>query len=128
MRVLVDAHAILWFVWDHESLTAKARTVMEDAASDLLLSAGTLWEIAIKVGLRKLNLTKPYELFMEDAIADNDLTILPISLAHATALTTLPLHHRDPFDRLLIAQALAEHVPIVSCDPAFDAYPITRIW
>jgi len=128
MRVLLDAHALIWFVWGHDNLSAKAQAVMADGSNDLLLSMGTLWEIAIKVGLRKLKLADPYELFMERAVVDNELTILPISIKHAAAVADLPLHHRDPFDRLLVAQALVEQVPILSGDAALDAYPIVRLW
>ena len=94
----------------------------------MLLSAGTLWEIAIKVGLNKLQITEPYDVFMEKAILDNDLTVLPISLQHATTVVSLPLCHRDPFDRMLVAQAMVEQVPIISSDVALDTYLIARIW
>ncbi|HUT95951.1 MAG TPA: type II toxin-antitoxin system VapC family toxin [Thermoguttaceae bacterium] len=128
MRALLDAHAILWFIWGHGNLSAKAQAIMADGSNDLLLSAGTLWEIAIKVGLGKLQIAEPYEVFMDKAILDNDLSVLPISVKHAATLSTLPLHHRDPFDRLLVAQAMVEQIPIVSGDPALDAYPVARLW
>jgi PIN domain nuclease of toxin-antitoxin system len=126
--LLLDAHALLWFLWGHGNLSAKAQAMMADGANDLLLSAGTLWEIAIKVGLGKLQLAESYEVFMDKAILDNELSILPISVKHAATVSTLPLHHRDPFDRLLVAQAMVEQIPIVSRDPALDAYPVARLW
>lgn len=128
MTLLLDAHALLWFIRADPRLSATARNLMSDPNNDLLLSTGTIWEIAIKVGLRKFTLAEPYDVFIRDAIADNDLTVLQISVEHAAAFTTLPLHHRDPFDRLLVAQALVEGLPLVSADPALDAYPITRLW
>ena len=73
-------------------------------------------------------MTRPLDAFFEDAMEHNEFTILPITLAHASVLSSLPLHHRDPFDRMLIAQAIAEDVPIVSADAAFDAYPVERLW
>jgi len=128
MKLLLDTHALLWFVWDHANLSENARNLMNDPDNELLLSTGTIWEIAIKVGLNKLTLAEPYEDFMNRAIADNDLTVLETSVRHAAVLTTLPFHHRDPFDRMIIAQAIAEEIAIVSSDAAFDAYPVTRLW
>jgi len=128
MRLLLDTHALLWFMWEHVNLSENARTLMSDPDNDLLLSTGTLWEIAIKVGLKKLTLAEPYEDFMNRAIADNDLKVLEINVQHAAALTTLPLYHRDPFDRLLVIQAMVEEIPLVSNDPALDAYSVRRLW
>jgi PIN domain nuclease of toxin-antitoxin system len=128
MKLLLDTHALLWFVWDHANLSENARNLMNDPDNELLLSTGTIWEIAIKVGLNKLTLAEPYEDFMNRAIADNDLTVLETSVKHAAMLTTLPFHHRDPFDRLIIAQAIAEGIIVVSGDTVFDAYPVTRLW
>jgi PIN domain nuclease of toxin-antitoxin system len=101
---------------------------MRSPDSELLLSTATYWEIAIKLSLNKLRLADPYEEFMNRAIADNDLTVLPITVKHAAAVAVLPFHHRDPFDRLLVAQAMVEQVPILSNDALFDAYSITRLW
>ena len=128
MKLLLDTHALLWFVWDHANLSENARNLMNDPDNELLLSTGTIWEIAIKVGLNKLTLAEPYEDFMNRAIADNDLAVLETSVKHAAVLTTLPFHHRDPFDRLIIAQAMVEGIAVVSGDAAFDAYPVTRLW
>ena len=128
MKLLLDTHALLWFVWDHAHLSENARNLMNDPDNELLLSTGTIWEIAIKVGLNKLTLAEPYEDFMNHAIADNNLTVLETSVKHAAVLTTLPFHHRDPFDRLIIAQAITEEIAVVSGDTAFDAYPVTRVW
>jgi PIN domain nuclease of toxin-antitoxin system len=101
---------------------------MSDPGNELLLSIASLWEIAIKVSLKKLNFIESYNTYMQRVIKQNSLKILPISLTHANALTSLQFHHRDPFDRLLIAQAMVENLPILSADILFDKYPITRIW
>jgi PIN domain nuclease of toxin-antitoxin system len=127
MRLLLDTHALLWFVWNHPSLSATARTLMSDPANTLLLSAATIWEIAIKVRVGKLTLADPYEVFMNQAVATTRLTVLPIEIRHAAGLTALPFQHRDPFDRLLIAQAQVEQVPLLSADTVFDRYGVSRL-
>src|SRR5579872_5414533 len=105
MRLLLDSHALLWFVWNHANLSATARTLITNPKNTLLLSAASIWEIAIKVSIGKLTLADPYDVFMSQAISTTGLTILPIEVRHAAVLTTLPFHHRDPFDRMLVAQA-----------------------
>ena len=102
--------------------------MIADANNDIEISPASYWEIAIKIRLGKYSLPERYEVFIEREIANNDFRILPIIPKHTAALTTMPLHHRDPFDRLLIAQAIVEAIPIVSADPKFDAYPIKRLW
>lgn len=93
-----------------------------------MVSPASYWEIAIKISVKKYALSEPYEGFMRKAIDLNGFTYLHIEPRHTAALTILPYHHRDPFDRLLIAQAMVDGLPIVSSDTAFDAYPITRLW
>src|SRR5437764_14444736 len=114
MNALVDSHAFLWFIWNDAKLSAGARTFMTDPNHDLFLSAGGLWEIAIKVGLGKLKLADPLDVFMARELATNDIELLPIAVTHGAALVSLPLHHRDPFDRLLVAHAIVEKWPIIS--------------
>lgn len=128
MRLLLDSHAFLWFVLNDPQLSAAAQGLINDPANDVLISPASYWEIAIKVGLGKLNLHASYDDFMRRGIVGNDFDILPIEPRHTSLLTTLPLHHRDPFDRLLIAQALVDGIPIVSADAAFDPYGVVRIW
>ena len=128
MNGLVDSQAFLWFVGNRSKLSAPARAFMADPNNDLFLSAGSLWEIAIKIGIGKLSLSEPYDVFMARELAQNDVEILPITAAHGTALVPLPFHHGDPFDRLLVAQAVVEQWPIVSGDPVLDSYSIQRIW
>ena len=107
-RHLLDTHSFLWFVPDDPKLSAPAKGVIIDPANDIPISPATYWEMAIKVGKRKLDLQVPYDEFMDRGIIGNDFEILPIEVRHASALTSLPFHHKDPFDRLLIAQALVE--------------------
>jgi PIN domain nuclease of toxin-antitoxin system len=126
--VLLDTHAMIWFFQDDPQLSLRARTLLEDPLVHKRVSIATCWEIAIKVGLGKLNLGAPTRPYLERAIAVNNFALLPISLDHATAVEGLPLHHKDPFDRLLIAQAILEGIPIVSIDLAFDPYAVQRIW
>jgi PIN domain nuclease of toxin-antitoxin system len=128
MRVLLDTHAFLWFILDDPQLSAAAKAVIEDPANDVEVSPASYWEIAIKIKLDKYRLPQPYQSFMESQIAANDFHILHIEPRHTAQLTTMDLHHKDPFDRLLIAQAMAEQIPIVSGDADFDPYPIRRLW
>lgn len=128
MRVLLDTHTFLWFVLGDSKLSGTAKRQIEDQQSDKLLSPASYWEIAIKISLGKYTLPQPYEQFIRKAIGDNGFIILPVELRHTAALTNLPFHHRDPFDRLIIAQAMVEQISVISGDSVFDAYPITRIW
>ena len=109
-------------------LGARAAVELRNLNNQPLPSAGTLWEMSIKVGLGKLTLSLPYRQWMAKAIADVGLAILPITVDYADVQATLPHHHRDPFDRLLVAQAIVEGIPVVSADPQLDAFGITRIW
>jgi PIN domain nuclease of toxin-antitoxin system len=127
-RLLLDTHALLWYVLNDPQLSATARALIDDPAQDVLVSPASYWEIAIKLSIGKYTLAVPYEDFMRQAIDGNDFEILPIEPRHTAALVTMPYHHRDPFDRLLIAQALVENLPIVSIDTAFDPYGVTRLW
>ena len=126
--MLLDTHTLIWFLQDDPRLSRQAKMLIEDPGNRKLVSVATCWEIAIKVGLRKLHLGAPTRPYLERMIALNHLELLPISLEHATAVEGLPQHHKDPFDRLLIAQALVEGIPILSADGAFDAYAVQRIW
>jgi PIN domain nuclease of toxin-antitoxin system len=109
-------------------LSSKARQSIEDATNVKFVSAASIWEIAIKVSLGILTLAKSFDLFIPTQLRHNGFTVLPIEVAHCAAISTLPFHHRDPFDRLLIAQSLTEGIPVVGMDTAFDAYAVQRIW
>ena len=127
-RLLLDSHAVLWFVWDDSQLSAPAKALIEDADNQKLVSIASCWEIAIKVGLGKLNLGESSQSFLPREIARNNFELPPISLTHATMVEQLAPHHRDPFDRLLVAQAMTEGVSLVSADSTFDRYGIPRLW
>jgi PIN domain nuclease of toxin-antitoxin system len=128
MKMLLDTHAFLWFVLNDQQLSATARAHIVDSENDVLISPASYWELAIKVSLGKYTLSRSIDEFLDAGIAGNDFTILPILPAHRALVSTLPFHHRDRFDRLLVAQAIVEGVPIVSGDPALDAYQVTRLW
>jgi PIN domain nuclease of toxin-antitoxin system len=128
VRLLLDTHAFLWFVWDDPQLSATAKSAIEDAANQKLLSIASCWEIAIKAGNGKLSLGAAANAFLPRELARNSFDLLDITLTHATAVETLPQHHKDPFDRLLVVQAQLEGMSLVSVDTAFDAYKIARIW
>lgn len=128
MKLLVDAHTLIWAVDDPSKLGPQAVTALQDPANDLLLSAGTIWEIAIKVGLKKLSLSMPYKQWVTKAMADLGMTVLPITVEYADVQAGLPNHHRDPFDRMLVAQSQVENIHLVSADPVFDQYGINRLW
>lgn len=113
---------------DHPNLSQYAASLIEDSDNEVFISVATLWEIAIKVSLGKLHLAKPFEQLIPDQLQKNDFTLLPIEVFHLTQVITLPQYHRDPFDRLMIAQSLVEDIPILSRDSKFDAYNLKRLW
>jgi PIN domain nuclease of toxin-antitoxin system len=126
--LLIDSHALLWFVWDDSNLSPTAKALLEDPANQKLVSMATCWEIAIKVGMKKLDLGEPATTFLPRELASNKFDLLGIELAHATFVERLPPHHKDPFDRMLVAQAIIEKLPLVSADAAFDQYGVIRLW
>lgn len=128
MNILLDTHAFLWFVNDDPLLSKPAKRLIEDESSQPFLSAASLWEIAIKMSLGKLNLKQPYEVFIPQQLALNGIGILNITMEHTAAIANLPFHHRDPFDRLLVVQSKIENMPLVSADHLVDMYGITRVW
>jgi PIN domain nuclease of toxin-antitoxin system len=128
VKLLLDTHALLWFLLDDPRLSANGRSLIEDPGNDLLISPASLWEIAIKISLGKYTLKEDFGSFVQEQMKENELTLLPIKVEHAAQVAALPFHHRDPFDRLLIAQAMVEKSPLVSSDKAFDAYPVVRMW
>lgn len=128
MRLLLDTHTLLWSAENDAQLSGPAAALILDPANEKLVSPASYWEIAIKISRGKYALSKPYEDFMHEAIDMNGFGYLHIEPRHTATLTTLPFHHRDPFDRLLVAQAMVEGIPIVSCDATLDSYGITRLW
>jgi PIN domain nuclease of toxin-antitoxin system len=128
MRLLLDTHTFLWFVLKDSRLSRLADGLIVDPLNDIHISPASYWEIAIKVGKKKLDLLASYDDFMKQGIVGNDFTILPIETKHTSSLTTMATHHKDPFDRLIIAQALVERIPVISEDTAFDHYGVARLW
>ncbi|MBX7073259.1 MAG: type II toxin-antitoxin system VapC family toxin [Pirellulales bacterium] len=128
MRVLLDTHTFLWAGLNSPKLSEHARAIFDDPAAQVSVSVVSLWEIAIKLGKGTLNLSEPFEPFVNRVLQELVVDRLPIKMPHLNCLTSLPYHHRDPFDRLLIAQALAEGVPLLSADAELDAYGLQRIW
>lgn len=128
MRLLLDTHSFLWFIGGSASLSPTARTFIEDVDNQPLLSMASLWEMAIKLSIGKLSLGKPFERLIPEQMRLNGIELLQIEIPHIIVVTKLPFHHCDPFDRLLIAQAMVEQISIVSSDPAFDSYSIKRLW
>ena len=128
MKTIIDTHALIWAVDDPERLGSKARAIINDSMNEILFSSGSIWELAIKIGLGKLTLSLPFPTWMNQAVTDLSLAILPITIECADAQSRLDNHHRDPFDRLLIAHALVMSAPLISSDSIFDHYGIDRIW
>jgi PIN domain nuclease of toxin-antitoxin system len=126
MTLLLDTQAFLWWVGDDPRLSSRARRAI--AATPCLLSVASCWEMAIKASLGKLEIPRPIERFLQEQIEVNGFSLLPASLEHVADVAELPFHHRDPFDRLLAAQARHEELAIVSSDPVFRKYGVKRVW
>lgn len=128
MRLLLDTHAFLWFSEGSSNLSLTARTLIEDENNQSFLSVVSLWEIAIKVGIGKLKIGMTFDEFVQRQVYENAIDLLEIQPKHLDALAQLPFHHKDPFDRLLIAQSLTEPMPVVTRDSAFRDYHVSLIW
>lgn len=132
MKALLDTHTFLWWITDNPQLSPRARDLIADSANDVYLSAVSGWEIAIKAQLGKLrlpeNVLQTIPQFVMTQLALNAIRVLPLQIHHALHVYTLPLHHRDPFDRLLIAQSQLENLPLVTADTILNAYDVSIIW
>ena len=128
MKALLDTHVFLWWINDDPRLSDAARELIGNGESALFLSAASGWEIAIKMRLGRLEVQGDPEHFIFEQLALNDITVLPISMNHAFRTATLPDHHRDPFDRMLVAQSQIEQLPIVTSDPLITRYAVDVIW
>lgn len=128
MKLLLDTHAFIW--WDSEParLSARALAMCQDRDNELLVSVASAWEMQIKQQLGKLTLALPLAEIFANQERTNQISILTVTLAHVLAISTLPQHHRDPFDRLIIAQALAEDASLVTHDATMAQYPVTILW
>ncbi|MEL6460606.1 MAG: type II toxin-antitoxin system VapC family toxin [Cyanobacteria bacterium J06621_15] len=128
MNILLDTHVFIWSTANPERLSQTVTNLLTDTNNTWIVSIASVWEMQIKVQLGKLNLNSTLPELIDNQQQVNNLQILPIDLAHIYALNNLPSHHKDPFDRLLIAQSIVEQIPIASIDEVFDSYPIQRLW
>jgi PIN domain nuclease of toxin-antitoxin system len=130
VRLLLDTHAMYWYIENNPQLSGPARALIQDASNEVLISPASYWEIAIKVSLGKWRLNRPYEEFIDIGLNPYGFQVLPILPKHTAGLVGLPFPpgHKDPFDRLLVAQVLTEQIAIVSADWALDAYGVSRLW
>ncbi len=126
MKVLLDTHTFIWAITDERRLSPRARSLI--ASSELWWSVVSLWEAIQKAQVGKLSLQLPAGPFLTGELSSNHVRLLPVSLSHVLRIEELPLHHRDPFDRLLIAQSIEEGWPIITADPWFARYPVDVIW
>lgn len=128
LRILLDTHVLLWLTNDTSKLPAHVISLCEDETNSLFISIASFWELAIKISLGKIALADNAIEQLQAWCADNAISILPIEINHCIRLQTLPFHHRDPFDRLLIAQAKCEKLSVISADEHFPAYEVDVIW
>lgn len=128
MHLLLDTHVFLWWTDDNPALSDNARQAIADENNECFLSIASCWEMAIKAGLGKLRLSSSVERFVADQVPVNGFQLLSLDFRHVTAVEGLPFHHRDPFDRLLVAQALAENLTLVTADPLLLNYGISVLW
>lgn len=128
MALLLDTHVFLWFINDDPRLSPSAAERIGDPAERVLVSVASLWEIVIKLGTGKLVLDRPPVELWPESLTTNHFEALLVTSEHVLAISPLPLYHRDPFDRLLIAQSIVEKLDLVSADSVFDRYPVQRVW
>ena len=131
MKYLLDTHAFLWFVRGDQALSTESQELIANPNSLIYPSVASIWEMAIKASREKLAVPSPFHTFVAGELADNDFALLSISIEHGEIVASLPFPksgHRDPFDRLIVAQSLCENLPVITKDPAFDNYPIQRVW
>jgi len=127
MKALLDTHTFLWAISDDGRLSRRAQQTFI-GPNDLWLSVASIWEILIKAKAGKLPLPEPLGSYLIKKLGENRIEVLPIKLDHVLRIETLAVHHRDPFDRILIAQSIEEKLPLVTADPIFERYPIDLIW
>ena len=128
MRLLLDTHAFLWFLANDRSLSATALQAIANPPNDVFVSTASAWEIAIKASSGKLTLVRPFASIFPQQLAQNNLDLLPIETDHLAGLFSLPSIHRDPFDRLLVAQAIVEGMTLVTADAHLAGYPVPILW
>ncbi len=128
MKILLDTHTFLWWIEDDPQLSDVARATIADGSHELFFSAASGWEIAIKSQIGKLRLPENLDQFITEQLYRNNFTVLPIQLSHTLHVHALPLLHRDPFDRILVAQSSVEEMPILTIDPQIAQYNVQTLW
>lgn len=128
MQYLIDTHTLIWSAEHDPRFSRKAEAIFFDDDNKIYVSVASFCEMAIKINLGKLQLEDPLSVFIEQFVLKNDIIVLPVYAEHTLPLVHLPPHHKDPFDRIIIAQAMTHNMPVISKDDVFDLYPITRIW
>lgn len=128
MKLLLDTHTFLWFIEGNPNLSDAARNLIEEQENQRFLSVGSLWEMSIKASINKLELGITFTELVKRQVYGNAIELLEIQPEHLDELAKLPFYHKDPFDRLIIAQSLAEDIPVITRDSAFESYPITVLW
>lgn len=128
MKLLLDTHAFLWAITDDAKLSPLARKNFLASDNELFLSVASVWEVITKVQVGKMDLPAPAGIYLKREIVKNNIQILPILMSHVLRLEQLPLHHRDPFDRIMVAQAIEEGVPILTADPLMKNYVAATFW
>lgn len=128
MNLLLDTHAFLWHINGDEKMSVYARQLIADSNNQCYLSFASLWEMSIKSSLGKLTIPLPIEQLYREYVLANHIKLLEFNVKHLQIIHDLPFHHNDPFDRIIIAQAMVEHMPIIGCDSAFKAYNIQCLW
>ena len=128
MKCLLDTHVLLWILSDDKRLSVNAKNKFLDPKNMIYLSVASIWEMSIKISLKKLKLKTSLEKIIDDYVIGNDINLLSIESSHIYPLQKLPFHHRDPFDRLIVCQAIYEKMPIITSDKNFDLYSVERIW
>ncbi len=128
MKALLDTHTFLWWITDNPRLSSRVRKIIGDGKNELFLSAASGWEIAIKAQLGRIKIPDKPELFISEQMVANAIQGLPIQISHAVHVYNLPVHHRDPFDRMLVAQSQLEGLPILTDDLQISQYPVKVIW
>lgn len=128
MKILIDTHAFLWLITDNDKLSKKSKLIFTEPKNELFFSMASFWEICIKVSIGKLKLSKNWDKIIKDELISNSVKLLPISVDHCYQITQLPFHHRDPFDRIIISQAIIEKMHIMTVDNHFSQYEINVVW
>lgn len=128
MKLLLDTHTLLWFIGGSSRLSSAARILIEDSENEKFVSIVSIWEIAVKVSIGKMSLSSPFDILFPHQLQINGFELLPVEVEHTSVVASLPFHHRDPFDRLLIAQSIIEDFAIVTADSAFADYTAKLLW